>query len=363
MKTTPLPYLSLKEAAAFQFRLVDSITRHFNGEELLSQGGLGLAPGIGKPQATRRTEETLADFFESEDAVLVRGAGTGAIRSALTACFKNRDRLLVHTAPVYPTTLAACVMMGLTLVETDFNHETNAASYYAATDVQGALVQVSRQKPDDSYDYTRLIAGLKAAAPELPIITDDNYAVMKVQRVGSQCGADLSCFSLFKLLGPEGIGCVLGKGALIERIAKANYSGGGQVQGHEALNALRSLVYAPTALALQAKVCAEVELRLKAGELPQVRNAVIANAQSRIIIVEFEQPIAKNVLAKAALLGAAPYPVGSESRYEVAPLFYRLSGTFLESDPTMGDRMIRINPMRAGADTIISILRRALEER
>jgi hypothetical protein len=36
-------------------------------------------------------------------------------------------------------------------------------------------------------------------------VTDDNYAVMKVPRIGCQCGADLSCFSLFKLLGPGGV--------------------------------------------------------------------------------------------------------------------------------------------------------------
>ena len=65
-----------------------------------------------------------------------------------------------------------------------------------------------------------------------------------------ECGADLSAFSMFKLLGPEGIGCVVGKKRYIEKIVAANYSGGGQVQGHEALACLRGMIYAPVALAI-----------------------------------------------------------------------------------------------------------------
>ena len=47
-------------------------------------------------------------------------------------------------------------------------------------------------------------------------------------------------------------------------------------------------------------------------------------------------------------------------------MFYRVSGTFLKSDPRLGDYMIRINPMRAGADTVLRVLgesiNRVLEE-
>ncbi len=362
MKSVPLPAIGLDEAIATQFRLVDTIARHFPGADFLSNGDVGLVPGVGKPRSTRAVEETLADFFGAEDAVLVRGAGTGAIRSALAACVSPGSDLFVHAAPPYPTTASTCAAMGLRLVEADFNEIEAAARSYAASGAAGALVQLARQKPDDSYDFARVIAALKSAAPGRPVVTDDNYAVMKVPRIGCQCGADLSCFSLFKLLGPEGVGCVTGKAAHTARIAEANYSGGGQVQGREALEALRSLVYAPVALAIQASVCAEVEARLKAGEVPGVRDAFVANAQSRVVIVELDKPVAPAVLERAAALGAAPYPVGAESRYEIAPLFYRVSGTFLRSDPSLGARMIRINPMRAGAETVVSILRRALAE-
>ena len=63
---------------------------------------------------------------------------------------------------------------------------------------------------------------------------------------------------------------------------------------------------------------------------------------------------------QAEKLGAAPNPVGCESKYEFLPMFYRVSGTFIRSDPSLQYRMIRINPMRAGADTILRILDAAL---
>jgi hypothetical protein len=52
--------------------------------------------------------------------------------------------------------------------------------------------------------------------------------------------------------------------------------------------------------------------------------------------------------------------VGAESKYEFAPLVYRVSGTFRKADSTAEDTMIRINPNRAGADTIINILKKAM---
>jgi hypothetical protein len=252
--------------------------------------------------------------------------------------------------------------MNLQTTEADFNDIPKAAESYKNSSVAGALVQLARQKPDDSYDYTLLIPALKKVFPEKPLITDDNYAVMKVSQIGCQAGSDLSCFSLFKLLGPEGIGCVTGKFKYIEKIREYHYSGGVQVQGTEAMEALRSLVYAPVALAIQAQVCDEVVERLLKGDIWGIKDAFVVNAQSRVIIVELEEPKSHLVIERAEKFGAAPYPVGSESRYEITPLFYKVSGTFIKSDPTMASRMIRINPMRAGTETILEILRRSLKK-
>jgi hypothetical protein len=362
MQTFPLPALTLDEAMEKQFALVKAITGHFSGTEFLSAGDLGLVPGLGRPRSTAGAEAVLAEFFGQEDAVLIRGAGSGSIREALQAAFVPGSSVFIHAAPPYPTTGASFAALGLSTVAADFNRPAEAAAAYKSSGASGALVQLARQKPDDAYDYEDLIARLKAALPDKPVICDDNYAVMKVPRIGCEAGADLSCFSLFKLLGPEGIGCVAGKKAYVEKIRGSHYSGGTQVQGHEALEALRSLVYAPVALAIQARVCDEAAGRLCSGEIPGVRDAFVVNAQSRVIIVELAKPHAPVVLKRAEALGAAPYPVGSESRYEVTPLFYRVSGTFLKSDPSLASRMLRINPMRSGADTVLDILRRALEE-
>ena len=67
-------------------------------------------------------------------------------------------------------------------------------------------------------------------------------------------------------------------------------------------------------------------------------------------------------MKEAEKRGGLPNPVGAESKYEAVPMFYRVSGTFLKTDPTLEDRMIRINPNRAGADTIIRILKESIKE-
>lgn len=223
-------------------------------------------------------------------------------------------------------------------------------------------MQLTRQKPEDCYDYKAVIAAIKAALPGIPVVTDDNYAALKVDAIGCQAGADLSTFSCFKILGPEGVGAVIGSKELIDRIYKMQYSGGSQVQGHEAMEALRGLIYAPVALAIQSEVNEELVRRLNAGEVPHVRQAFLANAQSKVLLVEFDQEIAEKILDAAPKFGAAPHPVGSESKYEFAPMIYRVSGTFRAQDPTIEHRMIRINPMRSGPDTIIRILRSCMEQ-
>ncbi|MDR2860900.1 MAG: aminotransferase class V-fold PLP-dependent enzyme [Elusimicrobiota bacterium] len=359
MKTYPLESISIEEALQFQFQLVDCITREFDGAEFLKNGDLGLTEGFNKPETTFKVEKIIASFFGVESAIFVRGAGTGAIRYALFSAVKSGQTLLVHKAPIYSTTKTSIEMSGLKTVEADFNNPSEIENIIKANPhIAAALIQYTRQKPDDSYDIKAVISKIKQLK-DIPIISDDNYAVMKVKKIGAQCGADLSCFSSFKLLGPEGIGIIAGKKKYIDIISKTLYSGGSQTQGFEALEALRGLVYAPAALAVSAKVSGEVLKRLNSGEIPEVKNAFIANAQSKVLIVEFKENIAKEVLQKSQKSGAAPRPVGAESKYEIVPMFYRVSGTFRMSDPKIEERMIRINPMRAGADTIIRILKEA----
>ena len=361
MKTYPLDSISIEEAQALQFKVADCITREFAGREILTCGDLGVVPGLNKPVTTLKAEKVIARIFDAQKSILVRGAGTGAIRYALFAVMKAGDTLLVHTSPIYSTTQTTVEMLGLTIVRADFNDLSEIRRVMGEhPEIKAALVQYTRQSIGDSYDMETVIRTIKECR-DIPVVTDDNYAVMKVKKNGSQCGADLACFSTFKLLGPEGIGCVVGKEEYIDRIIKHHYSGGSPTQGHEALEVLRGMAYAPVALAVQAAVNDRLVTRLKSGELEGIKDAFLANAQSKVLLVEFEEPIAEEVLKEAEKLGAAPNPVGAESRYEIVPMFYRVSGTFRAADPTITKRMIQINPMRSGDDTVIRILREAME--
>lgn len=360
INTFPLAQLDLEDAKKLQYRLVETIARHFHGNMILQAGDYGLWPDIGRPHYTARVEAVLAEFFEVEDACLVRGSGTGALRSILMACLKPGQSLLIHNAPIYPTTQVTIAAMGLRLVQIDFN-DLEALRNLPPGEADFALVQFSRQKIGDRYHLAEVIAILKARNPDPTLIVDDNYVVMRVAKIGVQLGADVSTFSFFKLLGPNGIGCVLAGSDLIQRIRKDNYSGGSQVQGVEAMQVLQALPLVPVALALQAEVVEEVARRLNSGEVPGVIRAYIANAQSRVVLVELSSPCAKQVLEESLKYGSAGHPVGAESRYEIAPLFYRISNTFREENPRLADRVIRINPMRAGADLIIAILTKSLK--
>lgn len=360
MEAFPLKSLTIEEATDLQFKLVDSITQYFSGDEILTRGDLGVVKELNQPRMTNKVEKVLADFFNAEAAMLVRGSGTNAIRLALHAVVGTGKTILVHDAPVYPTTQVSIDMLGIHLVYADFNDFNSVTEVLQENKVDGILIQVTRQKIDDSYDLKKLISHIRSMNKKIPIVTDDNYSALKTEGIGSQFGATLACFSTFKLLGPEGIGCIVGARGAIKRLKQENYSGGGQVQGHESLDVLRGMIYAPVSLAISAKVSEEVSDRINRHEIEGLEAAFIVNAQSKVIVVKLTKPYAKKIIEAATKFGALPNPVGAESKYEFAPLVYRVSGTFRKADPAAEDTMIRINPNRAGADTIINILKKAM---
>ncbi|MER7398307.1 aminotransferase class V-fold PLP-dependent enzyme [Streptomyces sp. NPDC000151] len=358
-KTFPLPTVPLADAVARQNRLLECVARHFTGEQLF-EADAGVVPGLGRPRTTARVEAVLADFFGAEDAALVQGAGTGAIRAALSAVLGAGDPLLIHRAPVYRTTAVTLRGLGMAVTEVDFNDRSALAEALDSGRFSWAYVQHTRQRLADSYDPGEVLAACRAAG--VRAVVDDNYAVIRVPKSGVELGADASCFSLFKLHGPEGVGAVVGSADLVSRVHADNYSGGGQVQGHQALDALRALTHVPVMWSLQSAMGAEVAERLAAGEVPGVAEVRIANAQDRCLLVRLDRPVARELPIVAARYGAAPYPVGSNSRYEIAPLFYRMSSSSLEDAPELAEWTVRINPMRAGADLVLDILRRSLRD-
>ncbi len=361
MDTFPIDQISVDKAKLLQFRLVECISHHFDGVSILDAGDYGVNQVGGRPLHTQKVERALAEFFHAEDACLVRGSGTGALRSLIMSVANPNQSILLHQAPIYPTTAVTIRAMGLQTVMVDLN-DLQGIDRSQIAGVNLAVIQHARQQSHDRYSLKETIQFLKEINPSIFIITDENYLVCKVGQIGIELGADASAFSTFKLLGPEGIGCILGSGGTIESIRKDLYSGGSQVQGDEAMQVLRSLVLAPVAFAIQKEVVDETVGIIKNNKIAGVRDAYIANAQSRVILVEFEKPIAKEVLKTAVKLGAAPHPVGSESKYEIAPMFYRVSGTFLMENPSLADFMIRINPMRSGSQLIIDILTKSIEQ-
>lgn len=360
MQTYPINTLSLAEATKLQFRLVDCITRHFSGTEFLNLGDLGVVQPMNQPIMTGRVEQVLADFFETEAALLIRGAGTGALRYSLYSCLKANKKIIVHDAPIYPTSKITLDMVGAEIEVVDFNDLTAFKNCIEQTSAATILIQYTRQKPDDSYDYQQIVKLVRDHS-HLTIITDDNYAALKVAELGAKFTRGVSTFSSFKLQGPEGIGVIVGTRQIIEDIRKMNYSGGSQVQGFEAIECLKGLIYAPVLLAIQSTVVDDATKKINHLDNQLIKHAFVANAQSKVIIVTLNQPLAKELLIECEKLGAAANPVGAESKYEIVPMFYKVSGTFLKNDPTAIDYMIRINPMRAGSDTVIRILEEGID--
>lgn len=352
--------MTVNEAKERQFALVDTISRHFSGEEMLEMGDVGVHPLVKRPRRTAKVEAVLADVFGTEAAALVRGAGTGAIRQLLAALLEPRDAMFVHRAPMYTTTKETVRSLSLTPIVVDYN-DLAAVEEALRCHPEGKLfyVQHARQQPTDTYDLGEVIRRVKTVAPDLPIVVDDNYCVFKVPQSGVELGADYATFSAFKLLGPEGIGVIVGKQAAIDVVRGRNYSGGSQVQGPEATEVLRALTLAPVTLAVQNEQVERLCELLNEG-VPGIKTAYVTNSQSKNVIVELEAPVAKKVIAASEALGAVVYPVGAESRYEVLPMIYRVSGSFLESRPELSEYGLRINPMKAGADTVLRILRDAI---
>jgi hypothetical protein len=361
MQTYPIPQMSMAEAIQMQFRLVDLIHRHFSGTEILEAGDYGVDPEFLRPRFTARAEAVLADFFDAEEALLVRGAGTGAIRSSLMATLESGDTILVHDAPIYATTAVTFRAMGLKLTRANFN-DPNAIPRALTPEVRCVYIQHSRQLLEDRYSLEEVIHVVRATRPTVQVIVDDNYTVMQMAKIGCQLEADLSTFSTFKILGPPGVGCVVGRSRYIAMLREDAYSGGSKVQGPEAMDMLKSVVFAPAMLAIEAEVVEQLVERLNAGEVEGVARAYVSNHQERTALVELSSPIARQVVRAAVKYGAAPYPVGSASRFEVSAMFYRLSRAMIESDPSLGDRFVRINPFRAGADTVVRVLSATLAE-
>jgi hypothetical protein len=192
------------------------------------------------------------------------------------------------------------------------------------------------------------------------VIVDDNYAPLKLPRIGVELGADLSAFSCFKLGGPEGVGCVLGATRQVAAARRFMLSGGSMVQGTEAVAVVQALARAPLPTAHQGRVTVELADRLSAGAVAGVRTAYATNTPETVVLVELDAPHAERVRRAAAALGGAIRPVGMESHHEVVPAFLRPSKSMIEAQPGIEDHVIRISAMRGGTELVLELLRGAI---
>lgn len=362
-KISRLLSLSLAEASQLQFRLVSAITQEFAGTTWLTRGDLGVQRDNQGSTYTQAAERVLARMFGTEDAVFVTGAGTGALRSALFAMLPPCSRIIVHAAPMYSTTGVTFRAAGYQAVEVDLNHLQYLREALQEEDIAAVYLQHTRQQLSDQYSLAEVIQATRGQRPELLVIVDDNYAVANTPRIGVELGADISAFSSFKLLGPEGIGVILCSHEVARRVRADMYSGGTRVQGFQAQEALMGLAQAFVLNAITINTAEEVVRRLQEKAVPGVMEACVANMQSPVILVRFEQPIGPQVCQASNTYGAAPFPVGAMSRYELIPMFYRVSGLMVASMGTEeAPHWLRINPMRAGAETVLTILRQSISE-
>ncbi len=362
-----LPALSLEEARALQFRLVAAITHEFSGAAWLTRGELGVGSDNQGSRFTQAAERALARMFGTEDAVFVTGAGTGAIRAALFALLPTLSRIIIHDAPLYSTTAVTFRAAGYQALRVDFHDREQLRAALAEAGAHALYIQHTRQQLSDHYMLAEVVRIAREQRPELLILVDDNYAVANTPRIGVELGADVSAFSAFKLLGPEGVGIVLCSHADAQRIRADMYSGGTRVHGFQAQEALIGLSASFVANAITQETAQAVVEYLRAASTSliarSVAEAYVANMQSPVVLARLHAPIAEQVIAHASEHGAAPFPVGAMSRYELIPLFYRVSGSMRETLGTEAARhWLRINPMRAGVETVLAILEQSLGE-
>jgi hypothetical protein len=372
--TRKLDQYSLEEAVVMQYRMVDCIQKQFGGNGLSKGGDFGQVhiPGMKlggtRPTATQKAERVIADIFGVEDCALVWGAGTGSIQLALMQAAKSCKKLLIHDAPIYKTTEQVLSALKFELVRADFD-DWGEVVKALQTGVDAVYIQHIPQKPGEHFELDTFIQRIKRILPDLPVLVDDNYAVFRAKQIGIQMGADVSMFSFFKLLGPEGIGCILGNQKYISGIRNFISSAGCQIQGPLALEVLRSLIYAPAALAIQKntvdQVVEQINRFIEQGKEPWrkwIHRAGGVCASHLNIVIQFKQPVAPQFLEAAWEKGAASYPVGEESKYDILPMFYRISSNFIKYDPQLEFFTIRINPFRSGPFTILNLLEGALIE-
>lgn len=106
----------------------------------------------------------------------------------------------------------------------------------------------------------------------------------------------------------------------------------------------------------------EIAQRLADGEVPGVVRAVAAHCPETVVLVELSEPVAERTRLAAGRLGAATRAVGMESYHEVVPAFLEPSKSLMTDSAGIEEYVVRVSAMRAGADLVVRLLHKAIEE-
>lgn len=377
IKTHPLKQMTLEEAVQMQFKLVDIIGKYFNGKELVRAGDFGhpridvIKEGVltstwCHPEYTIKVEKVLAEFFGAKEATLVWGGGSGAFHRLFIGALNPGDKIILDDTNPYPTVFPPIRAMDLRIVRVDMD---NPNELKKAIDEKTKAVWITHANFLKDYYAADVISVIKSTEYDPLIMVDENYVAMRVDKIGIQLGADISTFSLYKLLGPANVGVILGaegKGAkVVEQIRRDDVSSAGlMVQGPDAMGCLKHIALAPVMLAIHKNVVDEICERLNKGEVNGVDWAVSFSAPSLTAYVKLKEPIAKKVYEVAPKYGSYDRPIGAEGIDEIT---FRIS-YHVENPPEKlrkylpNNYCITLRPYRAGPATCLNALRKCIEE-
>ncbi len=215
-------------------------------DEGLAESDLAGAFGYGYDDAARaRYESLLARIFGAERALarLSFVSGTHAIVTALEACLPHEGRLLAVAGKPYDTLQNAIAGAPFSLTSRgvrygevplrDGNVDREALYAACSAGVDVAFVQRSRGYASratlSAEDCGEIAHIVRAAAPHALVLVDNCYGELVDAREPTHYGVDAVMGSLIKNLGgalAPGGGYVIGRAAVVERVAARHYAPG-----------------------------------------------------------------------------------------------------------------------------------------
>jgi cystathionine beta-lyase family protein involved in aluminum resistance len=240
-------YLEPRDADGAGARVQARVLRAFL-DEGIADSDLAGTIGYGYDDAAReRYESLLARYFRAER-VLARlsiVSGTHAIVAALAACAPPGTTILAATGKPYDTLRNAIVTAPHALASSGVAYDEvplregrdvdEAALAAACTASKPGVVFVQRsrgyssRRSLDVAGIARVVAIVRATAPDAAILVDNCYGELVEDREPLEVGADLVMGSLIKNLGgglaPTG-GYVAGRADLVDRVAARVYAPG-----------------------------------------------------------------------------------------------------------------------------------------